>query len=148
MRTASWSWLFEALADDLDIELGYLYGVPGRLHADPRTTAGLPGSRAPHVWLQQDGQRVSTIDLSGQYLLLAGPAGAAWQQAAAGAASGFGGLRLDSYRIGQDAAAFGISAQGATLIRPDGFVAWRSIDGAAQPQRALQAALAHSLGHT
>ncbi|MGA8705601.1 MAG: FAD-dependent monooxygenase [Steroidobacteraceae bacterium] len=157
-RTAPWlqqQQSFEPVADDLDIELGYLYGVPGRVHADPRTTAGLPGSRAPHIWLLQDGQRVSTIDLSGQYLLLVGAAGADWQPAAAAAAAAFGGLKLDTCRIGQDCvdaenrftAAFGVSDQGATLIRPDGFVTWRSVGASGQPQAALQAALAHSLGY-
>ncbi len=53
-RTAPWlsaTQQTEPLVHDFDIELGYLYGVPGRVHADPRTTRGVPGSRAPHVWL-------------------------------------------------------------------------------------------------
>ena len=37
-----------------------------KVHDDPRQTLGRPGSRAPHVWLERDGRRVSTIDLAGQ----------------------------------------------------------------------------------
>ena len=39
-------------------------------------------------------------------------------------------------------AAFGIGTQGASLIRPDGYVAWRSCEGPADPTAALTAALA------
>ena len=37
------------------------------VHLGPRTTAGMPGSRAPHLWLTRSGQRVSTIDLTGDF---------------------------------------------------------------------------------
>jgi putative polyketide hydroxylase len=147
---------FEPVVEDLDIELGYLYGLPGRVHADPRSTHGLPGSRAPHIWLQRAGQRVSSIDLTGHYLLLAGSAGTAWTQAAAAAPAEFNGLELAAYRVGHDLqdgdesfeGAFGISSEGATLIRPDGFVAWRSVGAAAQPAAELRRALGQSLGLT
>jgi 2-polyprenyl-6-methoxyphenol hydroxylase-like FAD-dependent oxidoreductase len=156
-RTAPWlqaQQSFEPVVEDLDIELGYLYDVPGRVHADPRSTHGLPGSRAPHIWLRRAGQRVSSIDLTGHYLLLAGNAGKAWTRAAAAAAADFHGLELAAQCVGHDLqdpdngfeAAFGISSDGATLIRPDGFVAWRSAGGAAQPEADLRAALAQSLG--
>src|SRR5207344_2998841 len=48
-RTAPWlqaSQRPEPLVDDLNIELGYLYDCPLGGHADPRTTRGVPGSRA------------------------------------------------------------------------------------------------------
>jgi putative polyketide hydroxylase len=157
-RTAPWLQGMHAIdpvADDFDIELGYLYGVPGRLHADPRTTAGLPGSRAPHVWLSRAGQRVSTIDLTGHYLVLAGPDAERWIDAVPAIARQFGGLAIDALRVGADLGdpdagflqAFGISSAGVCLIRPDGFVAWRSVGLPADPEGELRQALAKSLGH-
>ena len=42
--------------------------------------------------------------------------------------------------------AYGIDADGAVLVRPDGYVAWRSRSGASNPQAALRAALDSLLG--
>jgi 2-polyprenyl-6-methoxyphenol hydroxylase-like FAD-dependent oxidoreductase len=157
-RTAPWlqtSQKTEPLAQDFDIELGYLYGSDLGTHADPRETFGMPGSRAPHVWLTRRGQRVSTIDLTGHYLLLAGPEGDAWIAAAQAAGGERGGLTLDAYCIGKDLAdhdgrfaeSYGIFNDGASLVRPDGFVAWRSSVMPADPVAALRKALGQSLGH-
>src|SRR5262245_9519081 len=42
-----------------------------------------PGHRAPHVWLSRGGERISTIDLFGpRFVLLTGPDGGAWCEAA------------------------------------------------------------------
>src|SRR5260370_19682434 len=42
-----------------------------------------PGGRPPHVWLERDGQRLSTIDLLGNgFVLLTRPAGPARREAA------------------------------------------------------------------
>ena len=157
-RTAPWlqsSQRTAPLAHDFDIELGHLYDSSVGTHADPRTTFGMPGSRAPHLWLTRNGERVSTIDLTGRYLLLAGPDGDAWTRAAAVAADEFGGLALDAYCVGKDLGddsreftrMFGLSNDGASLVRPDGFVAWRSEHAATSPLAALREALARSLGH-
>ena len=113
------------------------------------------GSRAPHLWLTRSGRRVSTLDLVGNYVLLAGQDGGAWMQAAAAVADSFGGLPLDAYCVGKDlgdpdgrfAATYGISSSGALLVRPDGFIAWRSHAHAADPGSVLREALAQSLGH-
>src|SRR5207245_3272757 len=44
---------------------------------------GRPGHRAPHVWLERDGQRVSTLDLFGPgFTLLTGPASEGWVEGA------------------------------------------------------------------
>jgi len=156
-RTAPWlqaSQQTAPLAHDFNIELGYLYGSPAGVHADPRTTQGAPGSRAPHLWLTRKGTRVSTHDLTGNYLLLAGSEGSNWITAARAAADPFNKLTLDTCCIGKDvdaepqfSEAFGITNTGATLIRPDGFVAWRSPQGATDPAAELTAALKQSLGH-
>ncbi|WP_188196957.1 FAD-dependent oxidoreductase [Nonomuraea sp. SYSU D8015] len=129
------------LLDEVTLKFGYRYG-PGEPFEDPRRPTGAPGSRAPHVWLEQDGKQVSTVDLwASGLVLLAGRDGAAWAEAA-GRVAGRDGLPLRAYLLaegavpgdflfladpgGRCAAAFGIGAGGAALIRPDGFIAWRA----------------------
>ncbi|MFD9948404.1 FAD-dependent monooxygenase [Nonomuraea sp. NPDC059023] len=66
------------LLDEVTLKFGYRYG-PGEPFEDPRRPGGAPGGRAPHVWLGG----VSTVDLwSDGPVLLAGPDGAAWAEAA------------------------------------------------------------------
>ena len=156
-RTAPWLKAVEKpapLVHDFHIELGYLYDTPGSMHADPRETRAMPGSRAPHLWLTKSGQRVSTMDLIENYVLLAGPDGAAWVDAASNVAQKSA-VPLDAYCVGRDlgdsdgsfSAAYGISSRGAALVRPDGFVAWRSQGETSDPTAVLAAALARSLGN-
>src|SRR6185295_9457090 len=105
-----------------------------RGHEHPSESRGRPGSRAPHLWLERNGVRVSTIDLFGRsFVLLTGADGAGWADAARDV--GIAGLDLATHVVGGDAladpegrfpAAYGLAASGAALIRPDGFVAWRS----------------------
>jgi len=122
-------------------------------HEDPRRSFGRPGSRAPHVWLEQDARPLSTLDLCGRGLvLLAAPGGGAWCAAARDSARRFPGLPLEIHHIGAGAlrdpggafaAAYGLPPEGATLIRPDGFVAWRgrSAAPAAEAETILAAAI-------
>ena len=97
---------------------------------------GQPGTRVPHLWLERQGQRVSTLDLlDGRFVLLAGSAAASWREAAPEAAASLG-IDLAAYRVGQDGdlidlenagpTKMGLPAEGAMLVRPDGFVAWRT----------------------
>jgi hypothetical protein len=155
-RTAPWlaaTQETDALAHDFDIEIGYLYGHE-RVHADPRTTRGLPGSRIPHYWLERDGKRLSTLDLTGGWLLLAGPQGQAWCEAARAAAREYSGLPIEALRVGGElrdpggnfTSAVGIGAGGALLVRPDGFVAWRTEHSTPHPIAELHPALASALG--
>jgi 2-polyprenyl-6-methoxyphenol hydroxylase-like FAD-dependent oxidoreductase len=134
---------FQPILPDLNIELGYRYGSSAilseddctSLHDDPNNACGSPGSRAPHVWLQRNGQRLSSLDLFGaSFVLVAGPQGEAWCAAGRMVATAFAGLDLNCYRVGIDLSdpqgcfipAYGLSATGAALIRPDGFIAWRA----------------------
>jgi 2-polyprenyl-6-methoxyphenol hydroxylase-like FAD-dependent oxidoreductase len=146
---------FQPLADDFDIELGHIYHSPAivaddgdaTVHADPHQTCGRPGSRAPHVWVERAGRRVSTLDLFGDaFVLLAAPRGDAWRQAASAVARRLPGLAIATYVVGrkdiQDheaafAQAYGLSDDGAALIRPDGFVAWRAKTMIGDPENAL-----------
>ncbi len=146
-----------AYEDDFKIELGYVYrsgavltepGTPDRPE-DPHESRGRPGSRAPHLWIQHEGERVSTLDLLGEgFVVLAGPAGDVWAAAAryAGASTG---ARVGFHRVEQEVAeAFGLQASGASLIRPDGFVAWRAPSAPADPAAALSDALEKVLMRT
>jgi putative polyketide hydroxylase len=144
------------LMDYAAVAFGYRYQSAAVLgaSADPRPAlpitelTGQPGTRAPHIWLARDGERLSTIDLFGRdYVLLTGPDGSAWVDAA----KSLTGTRIGVHRIGGDgdfadsagrwSEAYGVTAGGAVLVRPDGFVAWRSADFSDDPARELAAAL-------
>jgi hypothetical protein len=94
---------------------------------------------------------VSTLDLFGDaFVLLAAPRGDAWCQAASAVARRFPGLAIATHVVGgndiQDpeaafAQAYGLSDDGALLVRPDGFVAWRAKSMVGDPEKALGRAL-------
>jgi 2-polyprenyl-6-methoxyphenol hydroxylase-like FAD-dependent oxidoreductase len=121
------------------------------------TPTARPGSRAPHVWVERDGSRVSTLDLLGgqQFTLLAGPEGRAWCDAARAAADRLR-VPLDALVISADkqpaggdadwTATYGIEDAGAVLIRPDGYVGWRRASASSDPSLELAGALEHILG--
>jgi 2-polyprenyl-6-methoxyphenol hydroxylase-like FAD-dependent oxidoreductase len=149
---------FQPIVPDLNIELGYRYGSSAilseddctSLHDDPSNACGLPGSRAPHVWLERNGQRLSSLDLFGaSFVLVAGPQGEAWCAAGRMVAKAFAGLGLNCYRVGADLSdpqggfmpAYGLSATGAALIRPDGFIAWRANAMGDDPHATIASAL-------
>jgi hypothetical protein len=112
--------------------------------------------RAPHVWLEGNGERVSTIDLfGGRFVLLTGPGGRAWRDAAerlpgplhpelTAHTIGSGGDLTDPE--GTWLAAYGIEADGAVLVRPDGYVGWRARSIAGKPEQILRNALDGILG--
>jgi hypothetical protein len=143
---------FQPLANDFNIELGYIYRSPAiiseddveRGSEDPRESLGRPGSRAPHVWIEKGGRHISTLDLFGRgFVLLTSPDGAAWADAARTAASDIEGLTLDAHLVsGEVGTAYGIGEMGAVLVRPDGFVAWRAKTLSSDPRRTIADALA------
>ena len=146
----------------LGVVLGYRYtdgavvGVaPGQPVVPERfRPSGEPGTRAPHLWCFRYGTRLSTLDLYERSpVLLSGPAGQAWHDAGARLAAESG-VPLDRYLVGtgpdHDLAPepgadwvelYGTEEDGAVLVRPDGFVAWRSPSAAADPGRELGEAL-------
>jgi 2-polyprenyl-6-methoxyphenol hydroxylase-like FAD-dependent oxidoreductase len=145
--------------DDAAIDLGYRYrsdaitpdggsgGSAGELDwEDPRTPTGRPGFRLPHVPVHRDGTELSTLDMVGTSpVLFTGPDGAAWARAGTVAAERLG-VPLDVHSVDEAdfSSACGIGRDGAVLVRPDGFVAWRSSGAGAGA--ALGGALARSLG--
>ncbi|MFF8810785.1 FAD-dependent oxidoreductase [Streptomyces pactum] len=153
-------------SDVLAVALGYRYPHGAVVGADPGQQpvperfepSGAPGCRAPHLWLLRAGVRISTLDLyERRCVLLTGAAGAAWHTAAGRAAARLA-VPLDRYRVGDGpdadlvpvpgadwAGAHGTAEDGAVLVRPDGFVAWRSCGAVADPEQALTAALSSVL---
>jgi putative polyketide hydroxylase len=97
-----------------------------------------PGCRAPHTWLGSDNERLSTHDLFGAGLtVLTGPHGDHWRHAATSAAKHLQ-VPVASYGIGSAGLTdhtrtfftqYDIGHAGAVLVRPDGYIAWRSITG-------------------
>jgi putative polyketide hydroxylase len=112
---------------------------------------GRPGARAPHVWLERAGIRISTVDLFGDgFVLLAGPAGVAWRDAAVAAARELGApCRAFTVGSGGDlgdpdkrwASVYGVGEDGAVMVRPDGHVGWRSPHGGRDPWNETTAVL-------
>ena len=124
------------------------YVDDGAPDIDPRLSQGLPGTRAPHVELSRDGKTLSTIDLYvGDFVLMAGPDGQRWSEAASSAGERLG-ISVLCYTVGRSgggttnpgemgddpvdtstvpfSTAYGIGPSGASLVRPDGYVAWRA----------------------
>jgi hypothetical protein len=101
------------------------------------------------VWVEHNGQRVSTLDLTGSFVLVAGPQGGVWCDAARASEA----PPITTLRIGSEIAdpagslteALGISDAGAVLVRPDGFVAWRARGLEAAAAATLQAVVAQLL---
>ncbi|AKK29945.1 FAD-dependent monooxygenase [Mycobacterium sp. EPa45] len=94
---------------------------------------GQPGTRVPHAWVIESGKRVSTLDLLGHgFTLVTGDHDAMWSDAAKSASKSLG-LPISVQRIGTErdidgswSAATGLTPDGALLVRPDDFVAWRA----------------------
>ena len=147
-----------ALAADLGVVYSSGAVVAGAEHERPPviepTEPACVGSRAPHVWLDIRGERRSTLDLFGSnFVLVTGALGKAWHDAARDVSdalditlgvAAFGGAAIhvpsDDWR-----AAFGIDADGAVLVRPDGHIAWRSAGAAADATATLEQVVARVL---
>lgn len=141
----------EKIAYEIPI-FGYIYhsaavhsedSVP---YEDPQYPSGRPGARAPHVALERDGKSFSALDLFGRnFVLLTGAKGDAWCEAAIVVGRRLG-IALDTYRVGTEvmdvdgrfSGVYGISPSGATLVRPDGFIAWRAREGEGRQQLELE----------
>lgn len=131
-------------------------GDDGELFENPARPTGRPGSHAPYVPLiRADGSATSTTALFGHaFVVLTGPDGAPWAEAAVAAAQALG-VAVRAHRVGPGtglldadgafAAAYGVGADGAALVRPDRFVAWRSAGARPDPVAELEHALRHVL---
>lgn len=145
----------------LTTAMGYCYpqgalvgGEPGRpVIPENLRLVGDTGTRAPHMWVTRAGERISTLDLYERSFVLLSGTGTPWQGAAQRVAEQLS-LRLDTYTIGSGPDAdlvqegrsdwtevHAMSPQGAVLVRPDGFVAWRSEEAVADAAATLREVL-------
>jgi putative polyketide hydroxylase len=153
--------------NQIGLELGSIYVsqavVPDNTDApavaDPYTDyvpCGRPGHRAPHVWLKDGEDTLSTLDLvSSEFTVLAGPDGGAWEAIVASIGAEFD-LDIAFHTIGgasrlKDVDSlfcdrYGLARDGVVLVRPDGYIAWRQhgnhSDGGQQLRQALRQILA------
>lgn len=147
-----------------NVEFGYTYqstaivddGSPAYVPLDavrlyePSTK---PGHPMPHAFVEREGERIALGALvhGGHFLLIAGEDGYDWIEAANKIAAEHG-LPIKAATIGvlncdyvDVRAAWlkhrAISSTGAVLVRPDRYVAFRSLTGVDDPQATLQSAL-------
>jgi 2,4-dichlorophenol 6-monooxygenase len=150
-----------------NLEYGYTYTAPSAAvvsdaHPAPEPVDSIrtyrpsttPGHPVPHAWLDaDDGTRISTLDLvkPGRFLLIAGERGVSWCEAAERVSARLG-VAVDAVRIGhlegdhldprcQWLQRREIGPDGAILIRPDRFIAWRSLGGSQTPEIEIEGAL-------
>jgi 2,4-dichlorophenol 6-monooxygenase len=149
---------------ELNVELGYTYEsaaiVPdGSEPPDPVDEIRVydpstrPGAPLPHAWIDDDEgtrQPIKNLVRPGRFLLIASEEGEQWCEVARELEEA--GTPLDTVRIGHvDGDLFDprcmwlrrreIGPAGAILVRPDRFVAWRSMGAAEAPRDELAEAL-------
>ncbi|WP_326695858.1 FAD-dependent monooxygenase [Streptomyces sp. NBC_01754] len=121
---------------------------------DPTLPSGRPGTRAPHLPLHRAGRAAPLHDLlDGDFWLLVAPGGEAWEAAAAHVRTATG-LALAFHRVGEQEppevterflSSYGVGRGGAVLIRPDGFIAWRTPEPPPSPADELSTVFARLL---
>ena len=110
------------MANAVVVIAGYRYDSPAVIDPEPLpsledlTLDGSPGSRLPHVWVSPG---KSTVDLVDGFTLISGTRAGGWLAAALEV-----GIRSHAVEGWADAA--GIDETGAVLVRPDGFIGWRT----------------------
>jgi hypothetical protein len=147
-------------------QLGYLVGIPEFQYASSAIITegepvagyhkvgllnGLPGTRVPHFWAEHAHEKISSLDMLGEgFVLFTGIDNAVWKKAAAIAGENFK-INIPVYSIGEKGdlvyadkpldKVLKIDEDGAVLVRPDGFVAWRSADLPVAPFEVLEKVL-------
>ncbi|KAF5591058.1 phenol 2-monooxygenase [Fusarium pseudoanthophilum] len=149
-----WPGKYVEILDDVAMEFGYFYnskaivgGPDGSVPVKrPDEWNGQPGTRAPHVVLE--GDRISTLDLFGTSWVVISK-DERWKKLVA-EASKVRKAKIAFVHIGGDVTEknegdfnklCGLEDTGASLVRPDGFVAWRAPAWPAEPQMELLQAL-------
>jgi len=145
------------IIDEVAMELGQLYrsdcvlGVDSKLPPAmiPEKWEGQPGTRAPHLWISKKNEKLSTLDLLQRTWVLFAK-DEKWKSIAIQVSKSLG-IELECLIIGLDfqipsnekqfLKSFGLKEGGASLIRPDGYVAWRTVDMPEDPTLLLTDAL-------
>jgi hypothetical protein len=146
----------ETILDDAAMEFGQLYRSAAIVGAGedlpparrPDEWKGQPGTRAPHAWVEKDGEKISTLDLfQKSWVLLA--ADGAWKPVVERIGDQLD-VDIEFVHLGRDIlpanqdeylGALGIGAAGASLVRPDGYIAWRATEMPVEAGHALGRAL-------
>ncbi|TPV44772.1 FAD-dependent oxidoreductase [Bacillus dicomae] len=148
--------------DGLAVTVGYQYSsdaiiddsaTPHRM--DIVQLNGRPGTRAPHFVGMYEGKEVSVLDLLGNdFVLLTGAENDSWAESAHTVSAKLG-VNIKMYRVGLSgdfiaqedifSKLYGIENGGAVLIRPDGFIGWRSAKAVVNPDVMLEEAMRNVL---
>ncbi|WP_438940101.1 FAD-dependent oxidoreductase [Chitinophaga hostae] len=130
-REGDFAWMKRLLGlPDYTYTSAAIAGKPAAPASDIIKADGQPGTRVPHLWLHENGVRQSTIDLAvTHFLLITTDNGEAWQETAANVAQRFNiPLPVKSITTEEWKTAAKLQPGMALLVRPDGFIAWRSDD--------------------
>ncbi|MFM0385681.1 FAD-dependent monooxygenase [Paraburkholderia dipogonis] len=149
-------------------DFGYTYdsaaivsdGTPAPVPLDPvrlYEPSTRPGAPLPHAWVLHAGERLALRSLihDGHFALVAGEDGQSWVEAAKELAVERG-IPLRAARVGVDEGDLidirlawlknrKIASTGAVLVRPDGVIGFRAIDGVEDSHAALASALSQIL---
>ncbi|MFV8516533.1 FAD-dependent oxidoreductase [Bacillus sp. SBS7] len=148
--------------DGLAVTVGYQYcseaildesATPHRM--DIVDLNGRPGTRAPHFWGMYKGKEVSILDLFGNnFVLLTGVDNSSWAEAVYDVSSKLG-ININVYRVGLSGdfiaqenvflELYRIENEGIVLIRPDGFIGWRSEKAVVNPDVILEEVMSNLL---
>jgi 2-polyprenyl-6-methoxyphenol hydroxylase-like FAD-dependent oxidoreductase len=146
------------------------YEDDGKQDIDPRKSFALPGTRAPHVELFINNKLGSILDLYGQkFVLVTSHHGKDWGKvvkkleseldiefdfkviAPPGSEDVYVELPIHREKISSPfslpfSEAYGISPNGAVLVRPDGYVAWKEKSFGSKSESRMKEAMSRILG--
>ena len=144
-------------------DLGYAYDRSPVISDDHRprpdvrisqyVPSAAPGARAPHLFVRKAGESKSILELfDGAFTLVTGTDAALWRECCEQ-------LGVSTFSVGESGEwvpendvvfneLYGISDAGAVLVRPDGFVAFRSEGSVDDPVGILSQACRTALGET
>ncbi|EAW07045.1 FAD binding domain protein [Aspergillus clavatus NRRL 1] len=143
--------------DDDAMEFGELYRSRGVIGAEdglspakkPDEWKGQPGTHLPHFWVTKAGKTVSIADVTGMHGWTVVSASVEWGDAVR-KLNERSPVKLKHLHIGQDVQLngsqnltelMGLSNTGASLVRPDGYIAWRTVEIPCDPVDDLLQAL-------
>ncbi|MFC8054423.1 MULTISPECIES: FAD-dependent monooxygenase [Bacillus cereus group] len=148
--------------DGLAVTVGYQYCSKAIIddsanshRMDIVDLSGRPGTRAPHFFGMYEGEKVSILDLFGNnFVLLTEIENSSWAEAVFDVSSKLG-INIKVYSVGLRGdfitqenifrELYGIENEGVVLIRPDGFIGWRSEKGTANLRIMLNEVMNHLL---